>query len=54
MNERGWSNLKISQIRKVQYDKPIPVYDVVGAEPYNNFLIKANRSYLVSHNCGIL
>ena len=35
-------------------DNPIPVYDVVNATPYNNFLIKLGNKFIVSHNCGIL
>ncbi len=46
--------MKISSIIKVKYDEPIPVYDVVLATPNNNFLIKTNNRYVVSHNCGIL
>ena len=43
--------MKIKRITKVigpskQY------YDVIEAAPYNNFLIKTNSSYIVSHNCN--
>ena len=46
--------MKINRIEKIKYDNPIPVYDVVLATPNNNFLIKTNTNYIVSHNCGIL
>lgn len=46
--------MKISSIEVVHYDEPIPVYDVINANPYNNFLIKTSLTsdeYIVSHNC---
>lgn len=46
--------LKIKSIRKVSYDKPVPVYDVINAYPYNNFFIKTNDGYVVSHNSKIM
>lgn len=46
--------MKIVSIKKSIYSQPVPVYDVIGAEPYNNFLVKTNNKYIVSHNCGIL
>lgn len=46
--------MKVSKIEKITYKEPIPVYDVVLATPNNNFLIKTNNKYVVSHNCGIL
>lgn len=33
--------------------KSTPVYDIVNANPYNNFLVKASTGYIVSHNCCI-
>ena len=41
--------MRITNIERVT----MPVYDVVNATPYHNFLIKCNRSgyYIVSHNC---
>lgn len=47
--------MKIKSIQKIKLKEPIPMYDVVCATPYNNFLIhtKDNR-YIVSHNCGLM
>ena len=44
--------MKIKSIKKVILDEPKQFYDVVEASPYNNFLIKTNDSYVVSHNCN--
>ena len=50
--------MRITNIEKIQYKKPIPVYDVINANPYNNFLVKIggndDHSYIVSHNCGLM
>lgn len=27
-------------------------YDVIEANPYNNFLVKTNSGYVISHNCN--
>ena len=44
--------MKIKSIQKVILDEPKQYYDVVEANPYNNFLIKSNEGYIVSHNCN--
>ena len=44
--------MKIKSIKKIIYDSPKQFYDVIEANPYNNFLIKTNSSYIVSHNCN--
>ena len=44
--------MKIKSIKRVILDEPKQFYDVVEASPYNNFLIKTNDSYVVSHNCN--
>ena len=44
--------MKIASIKKVIFDSPKQYYDVIEANPYNNFLIKTNDSYIVSHNCN--
>lgn len=44
--------MKIRSIKKIWLEEPIQFYDVVEANPYNNFLIKTNDSYIVSHNCN--
>lgn len=46
--------MKIKKITKIHSDKKIPLYDVVNAYPHNNFLIKTNSGYIVSHNCAVL
>lgn len=44
--------MMITSIKKIVLDNPVPVYDVVNAAPYNNFLImNKNGGYIVSHNC---
>ena len=43
--------MKIKSIRKVCLDHPKQFYDVINANPYNNFPIKTNSGYVVSHNC---
>lgn len=44
--------MKIKSIKKVKLSEPKQYYDVVEANPYNNFLIKSNSGYIVSHNCS--
>ncbi len=44
--------MRIASIKKVILDSPKQCYDVIEANPYNNFLIKTNDSYIVSHNCN--
>ena len=43
--------MKIKSIQKLYLDEPKPYYDVINANPYNNFLIKTNDGYITSHNC---
>lgn len=43
--------MKIKSIQKITYDEPIPVYDVVNANPYHNFIMVDKGTALVSHNC---
>ena len=43
--------MKIKSIKKLHLDKPKQYYDVINANPYNNFLIKTNDGYIASHNC---
>ena len=43
--------MKIKTIKKVTLDEPKQYYDVINANPYNNFLIKTNKGYVGSHNC---
>lgn len=44
---------KIHSIETKNYDKYIPVYDVINAEPYHNFIIAGEYEDYVSHNCVI-
>lgn len=46
--------MKITSISRKVLDKEIELYDIVNASPHNNFLIRANTSDIVSHNCGLL
>lgn len=43
--------MKIKSIRKNNLSEPKKYYDVINANPYNNFLIKTNEGAIVSHNC---
>lgn len=43
--------MKIIKKETIKLDKKIPVYDVVNATPYHNFILSNG---IVSHNCGIL
>ena len=43
--------MKIKAIRSYRLDEPKENYDVINADPYNNFLIKTNKGAIVSHNC---
>ncbi len=43
--------MKIKSIKKISLDTPKQYYDVINANPYNNFLIKTNTGYIGSHNC---
>lgn len=44
--------MKIKSIKPRTLDSPKQFYDVIGANPYNNFLVKSNQSYIVAHNCN--
>ena len=50
-----WNNkkeiLKIKSIKVNYLEKPKQYYDVINADPYNNFFIKTNSAYICSHNC---
>lgn len=50
----GSSYIGISNVTRVHYAEPVPVYDVINAKPNHNFLIKTQSSTIVSHNCGFL
>jgi len=46
--------MKIQSIHKNIYEYNVPMYDVINANPYNNFLVKSSNKFVVSHNCGML
>lgn len=52
--KRCKSTIEIITIEKVILNSPKQYYDVVNANPYNNFLVKSNSGYVVSHNCNFL
>ena len=43
--------MKIKSIKINHLDEPKQYYDVINADPYNNFLIQSNTSLICSHNC---
>lgn len=45
--------MKVKSIKHIHYDNPIPVYDIVNAEPYHNFIVHGNTQDVVMHNCVI-
>ena len=48
--------MKVISKRVINYESPEQVYDVVSATPNHNFLISDDneKSFIVSHNCGLL
>ena len=45
--------MRVKSVKRIIHDTPKQFYDVINAAPYNNFLIKTNTSYIVSHNCFV-
>lgn len=43
--------MKISKIKHVHHDTPIPVYDVINAGDLHNFVVAAGHTNIVAHNC---
>lgn len=43
--------MKITAIRKNILDEPKMFYDIINANPHNNFLIKTKSGFICSHNC---
>lgn len=43
--------MKIKSIKVNYLEKPKQYYDVINADPYNNFFIKTDSAYICSHNC---
>lgn len=46
--------MKIKSIKRITYDNPIPVYDVVDVNPHHNFVVVDNHTLLISHNCCLM
>ena len=46
--------MKVVTKQVINHTTPIPVYDVINAGEYHNFLIKTSDSYIVSHNCCLM
>lgn len=44
---------RVKATKPIHYDNPIPVYDIVNAEPYHNFIVHGNTQDVVMHNCVI-
>lgn len=47
------NKIKIKKISKCCVDEAEVFYDVINANPYNNFLIKTGDQYICSHNCFV-
>lgn len=50
--DRLYPDISVRGVIKHNLDEPKQFYDVIEANPYNNFLIKTNSGYVVSHNCN--
>ena len=49
---RKYKNHSVISIEKISYIEPVPVYDLVNAEFYNNFVVQFDdNTGIVSHNC---
>lgn len=46
--------MKIKKIEEVIYENPIPVYDVINAVPFHNFVSPSQDSAIVLHNCAMM
>lgn len=46
--------MKVVAKQVINHATPVPVYDVINAGEYHNFLIKTSDSYIVSHNCCLM
>lgn len=44
----------INSIKRIHYENPIPVYDVIDVRPNHTFIIHSNKSWIVSHNCCMM
>lgn len=48
-----YKDTQICKIKKHVYSESIPVYDVINAGDYHNFMVLAGQSILIAHNCCI-
>lgn len=46
--------MRVRKVTKIEYDIPIPVYDVVNAGELHNFIIVTDHGNVVSHNCCVI
>lgn len=44
--------MRIKSIKRVKLYNKKQFYDIIEASPYNNFLVKSESTYIVSHNCN--
>lgn len=52
MAKQSESECRLASVKRVILDATKQFYDVIEANPYNNFLLKTNSGYIVSHNCN--
>lgn len=45
--------MKIKSIKHIKHSESVPVYDIINADPYNNFVVKGQSSDVVLHNCVV-
>lgn len=45
--------MKIKAIQHIYHETPVPVYDVINAEPHNNFIVSDGHQCVVAHNCVV-
>lgn len=46
--------MKVIAKQIINHNTSVPVYDVINAGEYHNFIIKTADSYIVSHNCCLM
>ena len=50
----GFRYITPKSIQCIEYDEPIPVFDVVDVQPNHNFAIVSSDTVLISHNCAMM
>lgn len=53
ITDNGTESIPVKHIQIRLTAHRVPVYDVINADPYNNFLISTSSGYIISHNCMI-